>query len=1296
MLTGKTPYEGDSSMAIMMKHINEPPPAIFCAWPACPMPLGRLVGKMVAKRRQERHASYEELVADLMQVHEKLRQTESIAPVATTPAPAAMVNTVPKARQTDAEVTTQAKSGNTKLIYTAAGVCAAVALAGLLWWSPWKAGEVTRGKGQAETAERQPAATVTPIAAPPEPPRQEPAAPVTSPVPSPSSTPIAQPATAAVAPASTPPPTDALVLFDGKDISAWKDRRGEPCPWKILEDGSLETVPRTGDIATEQKFRDFQMHLEFWLPKLPPSVKDQARANSGVFLQGLYEIQVLDSYDNPTHPMGGCGSIFKIKDPDNADAALKPPETWNTYDITFRAARLDAAGNKTENARVTLVWNGVKVHDNAEIPGPTLGNKGKEGDAGPIRLQDHGGKVRYRNIWIQPLDDGAPAMNAAAPTSIAPANVAAAPDTSGFQPLFNGRDLTGWVPMKSSGRDDTEHEPTTGGWNVQNGELVCATSQTGWLKTERQYGDYVLRLEFKLLRDSNSDVYIRCPTSGPIARVGMAIQILDPNYRGKQFPPEKLTGAIYGVVGSPAPPVRPPGEWNSMEIRCEGDNVEVTLNGTRTASANMSQNPALQSRPRSGYIGIGNWHGEANGMAFRNIRIKELAATTPSPAPPPPSAAAFRPLFNGKDLAGWTPMKTTGSDDQDHRPATGGWRVRDGEIECATEIAGWLKTERQYSDFVLQLEFKLRPGGNSGVFIRSPESGHTSIVGMEIQMIDADSLSPSARSDPRQLSGAICRVAGTLDPPLRPMGEWNSMEIRCEGDNVEVTLNGTRTASADMGRNPALQNRPRSGYIGLSNWRGRAVGTVFRNIRIKELGASAAVPATPTDDAFAREVAALPAVQQVARVVAKLKELNPNFDGKQTHKIEGGAVTELAISTVGLRNLAPVSALKQLKKLTIAPWAANQKGVLADLSPLRELSLAWLYCQNNPVSDLAPLKGLPLTVLGCGGTQVSDLSPLAGMKLTVLSVNDTAVSDLAPLAAMPLTVLWCNNTSVTDFSPLGSSPLQELRCDFQPQRDAGVLRGIPTLRKINDQPAAALLKQTAVSTAGGDIGVLIVTGVDLPAHDWRSTGPAIRNELQKDPRIKVEILNDIYRLDSMDLAKFQVVLLNFYTKGKPDPNEQARDNLKNFVNRGGGLVIFHSTCGSFRDWPEFRDLAGKVMGQGKLEYDKQGPMRVKIANANHPITRGMQPYETNDELYAFLSGRKAVQVLATAHAKSTGSDEPMAFVFDYGKGRVFHFVLGHDVQAIQTDGTAELLRRGTAWAAGREPAPLTAPQRPVR
>jgi len=181
--------------------------------------------------------------------------------------------------------------------------------------------------------------------------------------------------------------------------------------------------------------------------------------------------------------------------------------------------------------------------------------------------------------------------------------------------------------MQTTDQKKGVHQPTTGGWTVQNGELICSTGQSGWLKSERQYGDFVLQLEFKLQPNGNSGVYIRCPDSGHPSNVGMEIQILDergvsaPGFRTR---PGRLTGAIFGVTGSQQPPQRPVGEWNSMEIRCEGDNVEVTLNGTRTVSANMNQLPALRSRPRSGYIGLSNLQGEAKGMAFRNIRIKNF------------------------------------------------------------------------------------------------------------------------------------------------------------------------------------------------------------------------------------------------------------------------------------------------------------------------------------------------------------------------------------------------------------------------------------------------------------------------------------------------------------------------------------------------------------------------------------------------------------------------------------------------------------------------------------------------
>jgi len=206
---------------------------------------------------------------------------------------------------------------------------------------------------------------------------------------------------------------------------------------------------------------------------------------------------------------------------------------------------------------------------------------------------------------------------------------------------------------------------------------------------------------------------------------------------------------------------------------------------------------------------------------------------------------------------------------------------------------------------------------------------------------------------------------------------------------------------------------------------------------------------------FIKTTAALPPEKQVAAVIAMLKEFNPQFDGREQHKIEAGAVTELAISTAGVTDISPLRALKRLKKLTITPSGANQKGGVWDLSALQGMPLRWLYCHNNPITDLSPLKGMPLTVLSCNGAQVKDLAPLAGMKLTVLSVNDTEVRELAPLEGMPLTVLWCNNTKVNDLSPLKAMRLQELKCDFVADRDAAILRGMKTLAKINDTAGPA-------------------------------------------------------------------------------------------------------------------------------------------------------------------------------------------------------------------------------------------------
>jgi len=197
-------------------------------------------------------------------------------------------------------------------------------------------------------------------------------------------------------------PSDAIVLFDGKDLSKFVMCGSDAAPtWKI-ENGYC--IPRDGDICSKQHFKDCQLHVEFWLP-LMADAQGQARANSGVFFMGFtYEIQILDSYNIPTSP-GDCGALYSIKAPDVN--ACRPPQTWQSFDAIFHAPKFDSSGKKTANARVTVFQNGVLIHDCVEIPFPTPDHNAAEPkEPGPIRLQWHGNDVRFRNVWIRPLAEG--------------------------------------------------------------------------------------------------------------------------------------------------------------------------------------------------------------------------------------------------------------------------------------------------------------------------------------------------------------------------------------------------------------------------------------------------------------------------------------------------------------------------------------------------------------------------------------------------------------------------------------------------------------------------------------------------------------------------------------------------------------------------------------------------------------------------------------------------------------------------------------------------------------------------
>jgi hypothetical protein len=191
-----------------------------------------------------------------------------------------------------------------------------------------------------------------------------------------------------------------ITLFDGTNLDAWEARAGGAATWPI-SGGSVESLG--GDIRTKQKFGDFRLHVEWFEPDIPSDVTGQQRGNSGVFLQERYELQVLESFGHPPANNEG-GSIYSKRAPDSN--AATPSGTWQTYDVTFHAARFDSAGNKTANARVTLVWNGVVVHNDVQVDGGTGDSLGEDATPQSIRLQDHGdagANPRFRNIWIEPL-----------------------------------------------------------------------------------------------------------------------------------------------------------------------------------------------------------------------------------------------------------------------------------------------------------------------------------------------------------------------------------------------------------------------------------------------------------------------------------------------------------------------------------------------------------------------------------------------------------------------------------------------------------------------------------------------------------------------------------------------------------------------------------------------------------------------------------------------------------------------------------------------------------------------------
>ena len=198
-------------------------------------------------------------------------------------------------------------------------------------------------------------------------------------------------------------PSDAIVLLNGKDLAQWHSKDDKPTAWKV-ENGYLEVGAHGGDLWTRQSFGDCQLHVE-WATPDPPEGEDQGRGNSGVYLMGLYELQVLDSYQNKTYADGQAAAVYGEFPP--LVNVSRPPGQWQTYDIIFHGPRFGSDGRLLRPARMTVLHNGVLVQDNVELTGPTDYMKRPPYKAHPeklpLMLQDHDQPVRFRNIWIREI-----------------------------------------------------------------------------------------------------------------------------------------------------------------------------------------------------------------------------------------------------------------------------------------------------------------------------------------------------------------------------------------------------------------------------------------------------------------------------------------------------------------------------------------------------------------------------------------------------------------------------------------------------------------------------------------------------------------------------------------------------------------------------------------------------------------------------------------------------------------------------------------------------------------------------
>jgi len=407
----------------------------------------------------------------------------------------------------------------------------------------------------------------------------------------------------------------------------------------------------------------------------------------------------------------------------------------------------------------------------------------------------------------------------------------------GFSLLFNGKDLTGWHgmphfdPYKLAAMSEEQRQAhvekwtadAKKHWTVEKGELVN-DGHGAYLTTDKDYGDIELLIEYKTVPKADSGIYLRATPQ---------IQIWDTTKEGGKWDigADKGSGGLWNnTPGTPGrdPLVladRPFGQWNSFRILMVGERVTVHFNDKLVVDFARLENFWDKKLPlmKKGQIQLQTHGGE---IRWRNVFIREIPSEEANALLRKHHAKGFKAVFNGRDFTGWD-----GPVDQ--------YEVKDGAIVCRPKKGGNIYTKEEFTDFVARVEYKLPPGGNNGLGIRYPGKGDGAYMGMcEVQILD-DTAPRYAKLDPRQYNGSAYGMVPVHRGYLRPVGEWNFMEVTVRGPKLRVELNGTRVLDTDLSKvTEFMGNRPHPGKdlpSGHFGFLGHNDPVAFRLVEIKRL-----------------------------------------------------------------------------------------------------------------------------------------------------------------------------------------------------------------------------------------------------------------------------------------------------------------------------------------------------------------------------------------------------------------------------------------------------------------------------